>query len=241
MFLEERYEKIIELIKVNGRVKVKDLSNLFEVTQDCIRKDLKELESRGHLKRVYGGAILQRNYDEIKNIDKRKNINVEEKKAIAAKAISLIDNNDIIFLDVSTNNLEIAKELNETDKEITVVTNMIEIVLELRSNKNIKVICIGGEFNKEVGAIVGAAADRYIRNFIFDKAFIGLCGINIETGYISTINLEDGNTKRTIIECSSKSYLVMENEKFNYEEFYKFANLTEVAGVITEDKIINEI
>lgn len=241
MFLEERYEKIIELIKVNGRVKVKDLSNLFEVTQDCIRKDLKELESRGHLKRVYGGAILQRNYDEIKNIDKRKNINVEEKKAIAAKAISLIDNNDIIFLDVSTNNLEIAKELNETDKEITVVTNMIEIVLELRSNKNIKVICIGGEFNKEVGAIVGAGADRYIRNFIFDKSFIGLCGINIETGYISTINLEDGNTKRTIIECSSKSYLVMENEKFNYEEFYKFANLTEVAGVITEDKIINEI
>ena len=99
---------------------------------------------------MYGGAILQRNYDEIKNIDKRKNINVEEKKAIAAKAISLIDNNDIIFLDVSTNNLEIAKELNETDKEITVVQNMIEIVLELRSNKNIKVICIGGEFNKEI-------------------------------------------------------------------------------------------
>ena len=100
---------------------------------------------------------------------------------------------------------------------------------------------MGENLTKKLGAIVGAAADRYIRNFIFDKSFIGLCGINIETGYISTINLEDGNTKRTIIECSSKSYLVMENEKFNYEEFYKFANLTEVAGVITEDKIINEI
>ena len=56
MFLEERYEKIIELIKVNGRVKVKDLSNLFEVTQDCIRKDLKELESRGHLKKSVWGS-----------------------------------------------------------------------------------------------------------------------------------------------------------------------------------------
>ena len=65
MFLEERYEKIIELIEEKGRVKVKDLSNLFSVTEDCIRKDLKELESRGHLKRVYGGAIAQRNHIEI--------------------------------------------------------------------------------------------------------------------------------------------------------------------------------
>lgn len=240
MFLEERYEKIIEIIKVSGRVKVKDLSELFEVTQDCIRKDLKELEARGYLKRVYGGAIAQRNYNDIKNVDKRKNINMEEKKVIALKAITLIENGDIIFLDVSTNSLEIAKELNKINKEITVVTNMIEIVLELRNNKNTKVICIGGEFNKEIGAIVGAAADRYIRKFIFDKAFIGVGGINVETGYISTISLEDGNTKKTIIECSNKRYLVMENEKFNYDGLYKFANLDEVTGIITEDKIINQ-
>ena len=239
MFLEERYEKIVDIIKVSGRVKVKDLSKLFEVTEDCIRKDLKELEGRGYLKRVYGGAIIQRNHEVIKNIDKRKNINVEEKKAIAIKAVKLIDDQDIIFFDVSTNNLEIAKELNKTNKEVIVVTNMIEIILELRSNKNIKLICIGGEFNKDVGAIVGASADRYIRNFTFDKAFIGVCGINMETGYISTINLEDGDTKKTIIECSNKSYLVMENEKFNYDEFYKFANLDEITGIITEDKIIN--
>lgn len=240
MFLEERYEKIIEIIKVSGRVKVKDLSELFEVTQDCIRKDLKELESRGYLKRVYGGAIAQRDFNEIKNVDKRKNINMEEKKDIALKAITLIDNGDIIFLDVSTNSLEIAKELNKINKEITVVTNMIEIVLELRSNKNTKVICIGGEFNKEIGAIVGSAADRYIRKFTFDKAFIGVGGINLETGYISTLNLEDGNTKKTIIECSNKRYLVMEKEKFNYDGLYKFANLDEVTGIITEDKIINQ-
>lgn len=240
MFLEERYEKIIEIIKSSGRVKVKDLSELFEVTQDCIRKDLKELESRGHLKRVYGGAIAQRDFNEIKNVDKRKDINIQEKKAIALKAITLIDNGDIIFLDISTNSLEIAKELNKINKEITVVTNMIEIVLELRSNKNIKVICIGGEFNKEIGAIVGSAADRYIRKFTFDKAFIGVCGINLETGYITTLNLEDGNTKKTIIECSNKRYLVMEKEKFNYDGLYKFANLDEVTSIITEDKIINQ-
>ena len=115
---------------------------------------------------------------------------------------------------------------------------MIEIVLELKRNKNIKIILIGGEFNKEVEAIVGAAADRYIRKFTYDKAFIGLCGINKETGYISTVNLEDGNTKKTIIECSNRNYLVMENEKFNYDEFYKFATLDEITGIITEGGIV---
>lgn len=239
MFLEERYENIVSIIKKNGRVKVKELSKLFEVTEDCIRKDLKELESRGYLIRVYGGAITQKNHIDIKNIDERKNINTQEKKLIALKAIDLIENKDIVFLDVSTINLEIAKELNNTNKTITVVTNMIEIVLELRMNNNIKVICIGGEFNKEIGAIVGAAADRYIRKFAYDKAFIGLGGINKETGYVSTIYLEDGDTKKTIIECSTKIYLVMEKEKFNYDEFYKFATLEEITAIITEDRVID--
>lgn len=239
MFIEERYENIIDIIKKNGKVKVKELSKLFEVTEDCIRKDLKELEARGYLTRVYGGAILQKNHIDIKNIDERKNINTHEKKLIASKSIALIENKDIVFLDVSTINLEIAKELNKTNKSITIVTNMIEIVLELKKNNNINVICIGGEFNKEIGAIVGAAADRYIRNFTYDKSFIGLGGINKENGYVSTIYLEDGNTKKTIIECSTKTYLVMEKEKFKYDEFYKFTTLEEITAIITEDGIIN--
>ena len=239
MFLEERYEKIIGIIKSNGRVRVKELSELFGVTEDCIRKDLKELESRGYLIRVYGGAIAQKNHIDIKNIDERKNINIREKNLIALKVVDLIEDKDIVFLDVSTINLEVAKELNKTNKKITIVKNMIEIVLELRANTNIKVICIGGEFNKEIGAIVGAAADRYIRNFTYDKAFIGLGGINKETGEVSTIYLEDGDTKKTIIESSTKVYLVMEKEKFNYDEFYKFATLDEITAIITEDNIID--
>ncbi len=238
MFLEERYEKIIDMIKLNGKVKVKELSKFFDVTEDCIRKDLKELENRGHLKRVYGGAIIQRDHIDLKNIDERKNINKKEKRLIALKAIKLINDEDVVFLDVSTNNLEIAKELNKTNKKITIITNMIEIVWELRLNNNIKVVSIGGEFNKKVEAIVGGAADRYIRNFNYDKCFIGVGGVNKDTGDISTIHLEDGDTKKTIIECSNKSYIVMENEKFNYDEFYKFATIDDITGIITENEII---
>ena len=134
MFLEERYEKILYKVQEEGRVTVKDLAKEFNVTEDCIRKDLRELENRELLKRVYGGAIIQRNHDDIKPIDERKNINVGVKKKIAINAVNLIEDKDIIFLDTSTNNLEISKELNKSKKKVTVVTNMIEIVSELKNS-----------------------------------------------------------------------------------------------------------
>ena len=221
MFLEERYEKIIELLEKKGRVTVKELSQAFNVTEDCIRKDLRELENRGNLKRVYGGAMIQRNHSDIKPLDERKNINIDTKRSAALRAVDLIEEGDIIFLDVSTTNLEMAKILNKMDIKVTIVSNMLEIILELRKNPTIRTISIGGEFNKEVGAIVGAAANRYINEFTFDKAFIGVC-------------------KKTIISCSNKSYVLMENEKFNYDEFFKFASITDISSIITEQGIINK-
>jgi DeoR family fructose operon transcriptional repressor len=240
LFLEERYEKIIELLEKKGRVTVKELSQAFNVTEDCIRKDLRELENRGNLKRVYGGAMIQRNHSDIKPLDERKNINIDTKRSAALRAVDLIEEGDIVFLDVSTTNLEMAKILNKMDIKVTVVSNMLEIILELRKNPTIRTISIGGEFNKEVGAIVGAAANRYISEFTFDKAFIGVCGVNMDTGNISTLDLEDGNTKKTIIKCSHKSYVLMENEKFNYDEFFKFASITDISSIITEQGIINK-
>lgn len=237
MFLEERYEKILTTLEEEGRVKVKELSKSFQVTEDCIRKDLKELEARGKLKRVYGGAIVKRTHNDIKSIDERQNINLAAKKSIASKAVNLIKNDDIIFLDTSTINIEIAKILSNKDLKITVVSNMVEIILELRKNYSIKTICIGGEFNKEVGAIVGSAANKYIENFSFDKAFIGVFGVNLENKTLSTINIEDGTTKKTIIECSNKSYVVMESEKLNYDEFYKFAFFKDIDGIISEEDL----
>ncbi|WP_053985982.1 DeoR/GlpR family DNA-binding transcription regulator [Niameybacter massiliensis] len=240
MFLEERHKRILNKLTAEGRVKVKDLAKEFNVTEDCIRKDLRELENNQKLKRVYGGAIPQRTHQDLKTIDERKNINLDEKRKIARSALTFIQENDTVFLDTSTNTLEIAKELATANKKVTVVTNMLEIVFQLKAHPHIKIICIGGEFNHEVGAIVGTATEHYIRSFTYDLAFIGACGVNKDSGYVSTISLVDGTTKKTIIECANRSYLVIEKEKFNYDAFYKFARLEEITGIITEDEVILE-
>lgn len=238
MFLEERYEKIIECVELSGRATVKELAKKFEVTEDCIRKDLRMLENRGSIKRVHGGAIYQREHNKVKKVNERIEINSEQKKKIAIKASELIYEDDVIFLDVSTINLEIAKILSNKNMHITIITNMIEIVMKLKNSSNIRIILIGGEFNKKAEATMGTEADRYIKKFTCDKSFIGVCGVNLESGYISSSDLEDGNTKKTIMECSNKIYLVMEEEKFNYDEFYKFANVNEITSIITENHIL---
>lgn len=241
VFLEERYKRILSKLEGEGRVTVKNLAKEFDVTEDCIRKDLRELENRNQLKRVYGGAILKGSHVPIPSVEERHSMNLELKQKIADRAMALIEEGDSIFFDSSTINIEIAERLAKSGCTATVVTNMLEIAILFKMHPRIKLICIGGEFDNNVGAVVGSVADGYIRMFAYDIAFIGVCGVNLEEGSMSTDNLIDGTTKKTIIECSTRNYLVMEKEKFNYKRFYKFAKLTEITGIITEDEVMLEL
>lgn len=238
MFLEERYEKIIEEIDIKGRATVKELSKKFNVTDDCIRKDLRELENRGKLKRVHGGAIPKKIQYDFKRLDERRDVNSDKKKLIAQRAVDLIKDGEIIFLDISTINIEIAKLIARKDFDITVITNMLEIALELKQSKKVRTILIGGEFHKRAEGILGSEAERNIRRFTLNKSFIGICAVNRVTGFISSLDIEDGNIKKSIIESSKDTYLVMESDKFDYDEFYKFSSLDEITGIITETNIL---
>ena len=98
MFTEERQSAIEKCLRENGKVKVKELSEIFQVTEDCIRKDLKILENAGKLKRTYGGAILSQDYPLKRDVVDRRQFNLDKKRTIAAKAFKLIKDNETIFL-----------------------------------------------------------------------------------------------------------------------------------------------
>ena len=115
--------------QTEGSVLVKELSELFDVTEDSIRKDLSLLEKKGLLKKTYGGAVKNRVNTHELYVSQRKGKNVEEKKEIARKAFELIEEGDVIFLDISTINIELIKLIVEANLKITVVTNMIDVML----------------------------------------------------------------------------------------------------------------
>ncbi|WP_053242945.1 DeoR/GlpR family DNA-binding transcription regulator [Clostridium sp. DMHC 10] len=196
MFAQERHNEILNILHKEGKVIVKDLSTRFNVTEDCIRKDLKNLENQKLLERTYGGAVLIRTSAPKQNIQSRKNTNIEFKTVIAQKAFRLIEENETIFLDISTTNILLAEELSKSQKKLTVVTNMLDIVSILNnSDNNIKVVCTGGELSKDLDGFTGSMAIESISNYKPTKCFIGSCGVNIFDKSVTTFDGEDGNTK----------------------------------------------
>ncbi|MDD6460135.1 MAG: DeoR/GlpR family DNA-binding transcription regulator, partial [Absicoccus porci] len=129
MLAQQRQEAIVEEVNEKGSVLVKELAIKYNVTQDSIRKDLNILQKQGLLKKTYGGAVRIRKKIAVQDLvaSKRISKNRAAKQAIAQRAYHLIEPNDLIFLDLSTSNLELARLLMENDKGATIVTNMLDI------------------------------------------------------------------------------------------------------------------
>lgn len=235
VFIEERQESIEKVLREQGKVRVKELSEMFQVTEDCIRKDLKTLENAGKLKRTYGGAILSQDYPLERDVVNRRSYHLEKKRQIAEKAVKLIREREAIFLDISTTNIELARLLAKSDMQLTVVSNMIDILQILAQNPRISVIGTGGIMYPNVNGFLGSAAIQIIQKYSFDRAFVGSCGIDMTDHTITTLGVEDGLTKQAAIRCSRRKYAVMEYEKFYFNESYKFIQLEELDGIITDE------
>lgn len=237
MLAEDRQNMIVSLVNENGSVLVKELSERFDVTEDSIRKDLTLLQKKGLLKKKYGGAVKVRVNVHDHYVSQRKGKNLEQKQEIARKAFELIQDGDVIFLDISTANLELAKLLIESERSVTVVTNMIDIMLAFTADTRIKLIFLGGTFSEGKDGFVGALTEQEIKNFRFDKAFMGVVGVDLEANNVTTYNSEDATTKKSILEASSKSYMMLETRKLASEGNYIYASIDEFTGAVLEKDV----
>lgn len=236
MFAEERWEEIIRLLNLDGRVRVKDLSERFQVTEDCIRKDLKALENAGRLKRTYGGAILSQDYPLDRDVVDRRRVNMEKKDVIAGKALELIKDHETIFLDISTTNIKIAELLVKKKRHVVVVSNMIDILQVLAKSPEITAIGTGGIMYRTVNGFMGSATIEVIKQYSFDRAFMGTTGIDMMDSAITTLGVEDGLTKKAALASSRHKYIVMERDKFYFNDSYKFAHFDDINGIITDSE-----
>ena len=212
-----------------GRVTVKELSQFFSVTEDCVRKDLKALEKEGRLKRTYGGAVMSTDYPLMRDVIDRREINGD----IARTALERIRENETIFLDISTTNILLARLLVQWEKRLVVVSNMIDILQVLSASREITAIGAGGTMVRTVNGFLGAETIEFISRYSFDRAFVGTCGLDFTDSAVTTLGAEDGLTKKAVLKSSRHSYLVMENDKFYFNDSYKFAHFDEIDGIIT--------
>lgn len=240
MLQQERHNQIIAKLNLEGQVKVKDLSKDFNVTEDCIRKDLTILEKASKLKRIHGGAIPLRTNLHTINVNDRKDVRVEEKKIIAQKAVELIKPGTTIFLGVSTVTLEIAKLIYQRNLNVTVVTNMIDIMNLFTQDCMTQLFFIGGALNNAKDGFIGSFTIDQIKKFKFDLSFIGVVGIDIHEGKLTTYYVEDGITKNEVINSSKKCYITAESAKFDLDGNYVFADIGDFTGYICERTLNDE-
>ena len=242
MFIEERHKHILDLLDKDGKVLVKDLSAQFEVSESMIRKDLQVLEKNNLLQRTYGGAInIKRTIVNGESFFKRVEKDTNLKEVIAQKAFEQIKETDTIFLDASSITYMLTKLLIQSNKSVTLITNMVEISSIINLDSKIHVIFIGGDYNPLVGGNIGSHSIEQIKLYRCNKAFIGCSGIDLKDGSVSTGESEDAGTKKAIMSISRELYLMAPNERFNLDGIFNFSNITDFNSIITETPPNNTI
>lgn len=238
MLAAERRNEILELLREEGKVIVAQLSKKYDVTEETIRRDLEKLEQDGYAKRTYGGAVLQNNENEELPFLVRKRANVEEKKEIARKIGQLIEDGDRIMLDASTTALFVAKQIR-SKKNITVITNSIEILLELSDVKDWKVLSTGGSLRTGAFSLLGYQAERMVDDFHVDKAIVSCKGVDLERGF-SDSNESDAGIKKRMLNAADMKIMAVDKAKFDRHSFTQIIGINAINVIATDSTLSDQ-
>ncbi|MGD8850525.1 MAG: DeoR/GlpR family DNA-binding transcription regulator [Anaerolineales bacterium] len=237
--LSERRRKIIEIVQESGSMTVADLCELFDVSEMTIRRDLRDLDKEGVLRRVHGGAVsnLGRSYEPPYTVRTTRHAN--NKAAIGQRAADLVVDGDSIALDVGTTTLEIARAL-KGKRNLTILTASIpianEVVSNLSLNSDVRLILTGGIVRPGELSLIGNIAERTYDDFHVDKAFIGVGGLSLEDG-LTEYNIEDARVKKPLIEHSRERIVVTDSSKLGQTTFSAVAPLSMVDKLVTDSNI----
>lgn len=237
MLVAERHEKITALVNEKGSIRVSELSQIFKVTEETIRRDLEKLENDGKLQRSHGGAVSIKDPDVEAPYFEREVRNVKEKMAVAEEAVKYVAANDRIILDASTTAWYMAKRL--PDIPLTVLTNSMKVAMELVNREKVSVIAVGGSLLQKSLSFVGPQTNNALESYHVNKAFISCQGIHIERG-ISDSNEMQALVKKKMIEISDEIYLLADYTKFGVQAFSRVATMDAIDFVITDSKTTQE-
>ncbi|WP_297088066.1 DeoR/GlpR family DNA-binding transcription regulator [uncultured Draconibacterium sp.] len=237
LMANQRREKIMDLVREDGSAKVANLAKLFKVTEVTIRQDLEKLEKDGLIVREYGGAFLKNVEDQVKNFSLVHQDNMDKKALIAERCLELIETGDTIILDSGTTTTEIAKRLKGM-KDITVITNALNIALILGAEPGIEVIVTGGEFKPPTLSLTGQKAADFFHGLNVQKLFLATAGISLKAG-LTYPSISDIVVKKAMIDAAEITYLVADSSKIGKSALASLGALSLIDYIITDKGIKN--
>ena len=231
MLTEQRQAEILRLLDQKGSVTLQELKVYFDTSESTIRRDLTQLDQRGDLVKVFGGAVKKESgiTTREERVSFRMEQNQDAKIRIGRYAASLIEPNDFVYLDAGTTTASMIPFL--TEKSAVYVTNAISHALQLADN-GFRVLLIEGELKATTQAIVGEEAYACIQKYNFTKGFLGTNGINRKVGY-TTPDINEAAIKRCALRRSEQAFVLCDSSKFSQVNPVTFGGFYD-ASVITE-------
>lgn len=235
--IQERRNRIIQIITNNRKADIRELSELLGETEITIRRDLIELEKAKKLIRVHGGAILNEQKKSVwqtSSIYNRLERNRDDKERIARLAATLIHNDESLFIDGGSTNQILAPMIRDLSNMLF-VTNSPDIADILLENEENRIMQIGGEMTRDTHLTIGPDAEDSIRRYYVDKCITSVSGIEPDEGCYAAIPSE-ASMKRTLVTHARETILLVDHTKFNRKAFCLAFDLSRVSTVVTDSQ-----
>lgn len=233
---QERQQRILDLLRKQGRVVANELALAFAVSEDSIRRDLREMAAKGLCRRVYGGALLPT--PQFDALPERVGRDDPERSALAAHAASLLLPGQVVLMDAGSTNVAIARALRGT--ALTVVTNSPAVADALSGAQAAEVVMIGGRIDPRSGGAIGSIALQQLAELQADVCIPGICAVDPETG-IWGINAEECAFKQAMLRVSATTLIVAGNEKLGARGSFRIAGIEQVDQLLISDRVGTEM
>ena len=233
----QRKDHLREILRRDGRVVAKDVALDLGVSEDSIRRDLRELADAGEMVRVYGGALPVPPAD--RPVDQRSSLATDSKERVARRAVDLIAPGSTIVLDAGTTTLAMARMLAR-GAELTVITPSPAIALAVAEHSDARIVMIGGELARFSMVASGPRAMEAVQHLAADLFFLGVTGIDPARG-LTTGHLDDAVTKRAIAARCARTFVLGSEEKIGATSQCPVLDLDAVAGVVVDPRDANPV
>lgn len=226
-----RIEEIREYILENKTLTLDQICKEFDISKSTLRRDLNDIMKAGNIQKTYGGVTTIPEKGLI-SFEERNIAHLEEKKRIASAAAQLVNDNDIIFIDSGTTTFHILEYI-EDRKNITVLTNNVEILFRAIPYNNINVIALSGLLNRKTLSLTGCYATQVLQNYNISKAFMAATGFSVANGATNSSPLES-DIKRVAVERSQAVYLLADKSKCGFVSLITYCSLSKIDVLITD-------
>ena len=235
MLTEERFAKIVKIVNQEGTVTVLELAQAIGISESTIRRDLNQLDKLGRIRKVHGGAtaVVLMSDGRERNMQEKYSRNIEEKRAIAAYAATLVHANDFVFLDAGSTTEQMAEYLEENTA--LYVTNGITLAQKLAA-RGFKTMLLAGRVKASTDAVIGMEAVSSLARYHFTRGFFGTNGITVAEGF-TTPDLEEAANKRAAMEHCRQCYVLADNSKFDTLSNVSFGELSKAKIITTRGNV----